>query len=43
VAAEALRQLPEEDALLIYGRLPPTQLRLRTWFRDRRLRRLAGS
>jgi type IV secretory pathway TraG/TraD family ATPase VirD4 len=43
VAAEALRQLPEEDALLIYGRLPPTQLRLRMWFRDRRLRRLAGS
>ena len=43
VAAEALRQLPEDDALLIYGRLPPTQLRLRMWFRDRRLRRLAGS
>jgi type IV secretion system protein VirD4 len=41
-AAEALRQLPEEHALLVYGRLAPTQLRLRRWFEDRRLRRLAG-
>jgi type IV secretory pathway TraG/TraD family ATPase VirD4 len=43
VAAEALRQLPDRHALLLYGRLPPTQLRLRMWFDDRQLRRLAGS
>jgi type IV secretion system protein VirD4 len=42
VAPEALRQLPERHALLLYGRLAPTQLRLRMWFEDRRLRRLAG-
>ena len=42
IAAEALRQLPERHALLLYGRLPPAQVRLRMWFADRRLRRLAG-
>jgi type IV secretory pathway TraG/TraD family ATPase VirD4 len=42
VAAEALRQLPDGNALLIYGRLAPVQLRLRMWFEDRALRRLAG-
>jgi type IV secretion system protein VirD4 len=42
IAAEALRQLPERHALLLYGRLPPTRLKLRMWFADRRLRRLAG-
>ena len=41
VAAEALRQLPDRHALLIYGRLAPVRLRLRLWFEDRRLRRLA--
>ena len=41
IAAEALRQLPERHALLLYGRIPPTQLRLRLWFEDRRLRALA--
>jgi type IV secretion system protein VirD4 len=41
IAAEELRQLPERHALLLYGRLPPVQLRLRTWFDDRRLRALA--
>jgi type IV secretion system protein VirD4 len=43
IAPEALRQLPEGGALLLYGRLPPAQLRLRMWFADRRLRRLAGA
>jgi hypothetical protein len=38
---EALRQLPEGHALLLYGRLAPVRVRLRTWFTDRRLRRLA--
>jgi type IV secretion system protein VirD4 len=42
LAAEALRQLPDRHALLIYGRLAPVRLRLRLWFEDRRLRRLAG-
>jgi type IV secretory pathway TraG/TraD family ATPase VirD4 len=41
VAPEALRLLPEGHAVLIYGRLPPVRLRLRLWFRERRLRRLA--
>jgi type IV secretion system protein VirD4 len=40
-AAEALRQLRAGHALLLYGRIPPTQIRLRMWFEDRRLRRLA--
>jgi type IV secretory pathway TraG/TraD family ATPase VirD4 len=42
IAAEALRQLPDGHALLLYGRLPPVQLRLRLWFADRRLRALAS-
>jgi type IV secretion system protein VirD4 len=42
IAPEALRQLPEGGALLLYGRLPPAELRLRMWFADRSLRRLAG-
>ena len=41
IAPEALRQLPDRRALLLYGRVPPVQLRLRLWFEDRRLRRLA--
>jgi type IV secretion system protein VirD4 len=40
-APEALRQLPDGEALLLYGRIPPMRLRLRLWFKDRRLRRLA--
>ncbi len=43
IAAEALRQLPERHALLLYGRLAPAQIRLRMWFGDRRLRRLAAA
>ena len=41
IAAEALRQLPDGHALLLYGRIAPTRLRLRLWFDDRRLRGLA--
>ena len=41
IAAEALRLLPERHALLVYGRIAPVRLRLRMWFEDRRLRRLA--
>jgi type IV secretion system protein VirD4 len=43
IAPEALRQLPDRHALLLYGRLAPAQIRLRMWFEDRRLRRLAAS
>jgi type IV secretion system protein VirD4 len=40
-APEALRQLRAGHALLIYGRLAPTRIRLRTHFRDRHLKKLA--
>jgi type IV secretory pathway TraG/TraD family ATPase VirD4 len=43
VAPEALRELPPGQALLLYGRIPPVRLRLRMWFADRRLRRLAAA
>ncbi|HWD69553.1 MAG TPA: type IV secretory system conjugative DNA transfer family protein [Solirubrobacteraceae bacterium] len=42
ISPEALRQLPDGHALLLYGRLAPVRVRLRTWFGSRRLRRLAG-
>ncbi len=42
VAPEALRQLAPGRALLLYGRIPPAEVRLRMWFADRRLRRLAA-
>jgi type IV secretion system protein VirD4 len=42
VAPEALRQLEPGQALLLYGRIPPVLVRLRMWFTDRRLRRLAA-
>ncbi len=41
LAAEALRQLPDGHALVLYGRLAPVRLALRMWFKDRRLRALA--
>ena len=41
LAPEALRRLPDGHALLLYGRVAPAQVRLRMWFSDRRLRRLA--
>jgi type IV secretion system protein VirD4 len=40
--AEQLRQLPDSRGVLIYGRLAPTKLRLRMYFNDRHLRRLAA-
>ena len=42
IAPEALRQLHPGHALLLYGRIPPAVVRLRMWFSDRRLRRLAS-
>ncbi|MGO9959729.1 MAG: type IV secretory system conjugative DNA transfer family protein [Solirubrobacteraceae bacterium] len=41
IAPEALRELPAGHALLLYGRIPPAEIRLRMWFADRRLKRLA--
>jgi type IV secretion system protein VirD4 len=41
-SVDALRQLPDGRALLLYGRLPPITLRLRRWFDDRSLKRLAN-
>ena len=38
---EALRQLKPRRALLVYGHLPPVLIRLRPWFRSRRLATLA--
>jgi type IV secretory pathway TraG/TraD family ATPase VirD4 len=38
---ELLRQLRPREAVLLYGHLPPARVRLRAWFRVRRLRRLA--
>jgi type IV secretory pathway TraG/TraD family ATPase VirD4 len=38
---EALRQLKPRRALLVYGHLPPVRVRLRPWFRSRRLASLA--
>jgi hypothetical protein len=38
---EALRQLKPRRALLVYGHLPPVPIRLRPWFRSRRLITLA--
>jgi type IV secretion system protein VirD4 len=38
---EALRQLKPRRALLVYGHLPPVRIRLRPWFRSRRLCTLA--
>ncbi len=42
IAPEELRQLRGGEALLLYGRLAPVIVRLRLWFDDRRLRRLAS-
>ena len=40
--ADELRQIKPEHALLIYGALRPTMLKLRLYFKDRKLRELAG-
>ncbi len=42
LAAEALRQLPGGQALLLYGRIAPVVVRLRMWFDDRRLTAMGG-
>ncbi len=42
-APQQLRQLNDRHALLIYGRLPPAKLRLRSYYEDRALRSLAAA
>lgn len=39
VPPAALRRMHPGDALLIHGTLPPAHVRLRPWYRDRRLRK----
>ncbi|MGH3851817.1 MAG: hypothetical protein ACRDRT_19370, partial [Pseudonocardiaceae bacterium] len=38
VPPATLRRMHPGDALLIHGTLPPAHVRLRPWYRDRRLR-----
>jgi len=40
--AETLHRIWPSQGILLYGHLPPTQLTLRPWFRDRRLTALAS-
>ncbi len=40
---DILRQAPLDQALLVHGTLPPAHLHARPWYRDRRLRALAGA
>jgi type IV secretion system protein VirD4 len=42
-APQQLRQLNDGEALLVYGRLPPSKLQLRMYFADRTLRALASA
>jgi len=39
--ANVLREMRPGKGILVYGHLPPTQIALRPWFKERRLRRLA--
>ena len=39
--ANVLREMRPGKGILVYGHLPPTQLALRPWFKERRLRQLA--
>jgi len=41
IPAHKLRQMPEGEGLLVYGTRPPARLRLRPWYEDPALRRLA--
>jgi type IV secretory pathway TraG/TraD family ATPase VirD4 len=38
---ELVRQLRDQEGVLLYGNLPPIRLRLRPWYRNRELRRRA--
>jgi hypothetical protein len=38
--AGVLRESPSSTALLIYGSLPPAQIRLRPWFQEAELKKI---
>jgi type IV secretory pathway TraG/TraD family ATPase VirD4 len=38
-----LQQLPNGEAIVLYQNLPPARVRLRRWFADKDLRRLADA
>jgi type IV secretion system protein VirD4 len=40
--ANTLREMKPGEGLLVYGHLPPARLKLRPWFKNRRLRKQAG-
>lgn len=40
---DELRRTPPGQGVLVYGHLPPVRVRLRPWYRDRALRRRAGT
>jgi type IV secretory pathway TraG/TraD family ATPase VirD4 len=39
---DELRRIGPGEGVLVYGHLPPARVRLRPWYRDRRLRKRAG-
>src|SRR4029453_15733940 len=41
--ADVLREIQPGEGLLVYGYLPPAELKLRPWFLDPGLRQLAGA
>ena len=41
VPPAALRQMRPGDALLVHGTLPPAHVRIKPWYRSRRLRKRA--
>jgi type IV secretion system protein VirD4 len=42
VPPAALRQMRPGDALLVHGTLPPAHVRIKPWYRSRRLRKRAA-
>jgi type IV secretory pathway TraG/TraD family ATPase VirD4 len=43
IPADQLRRIPPGEGVLVYGHLPPVNVRLRPWYSDRELRRRASS
>jgi type IV secretion system protein VirD4 len=41
--ANLLREMRPGEGVLVYGHLPPSQIKLRPWFQDRRLRAVAAA
>ncbi len=38
---DELRRIPPSEGVLVYGHLPPVRIRLRPWYRDRKMKRRA--